>query len=385
MPAATSTEDWRSASPYASAAGRRRGGQVKVVATSCWGSCTKRGWAIVKEDANRRTKQYWGRTASRNLLRTFNCSESTLQAAQDMISTRDDTLIKASTILAGGMVASGSTCGVVVGGAMSLALMHDEALVEDGLAAEIGLLSVVGDYVDWFRDRYGTTFCRERAGIDFWTLAGFLRYLMPPDRLLGCLSHISGAVQYLYDRQGHDLPRAKGDIAKEISSPSHCARTVLEGVRRRTNVGDPLLERGSIVFDGGIGLRGGACGALVGALLPIGALMCMDLRDASLVQAYRDMLLGLHTLLAGEMEKPDDPYAVGGRIVTRFKGEAGSLECSAITGGAFADWASFQTHMRSSAICSRLIGLSIDEATSAIDGYRGAATHAVLAENTRPF
>jgi hypothetical protein len=72
------------------------------------------------------------------------------------------------------------------------------------------------------------------------------------------------------------------------------------------------------------------------------------------------------------MEKPDDPYAVGGRIVTQFKSEAGSLECSAITGKAFADWASFQTHVHSSDICSRLIGLSIDEATSAIDRYHGA-------------
>jgi hypothetical protein len=333
---------------------------------------TKRGWDIVKEDANRRTKQYWGRKASRNLLRTFNCSESTLQVAQDMISKRDDTLIKASAILAGGMVASGSSCGVAIGGAMSLALMYDKALVENGLAAEIGLLSVVGDYVDWFRDEYGTTLCRERSGVDFWTLSGFLRYVTLPDRLVGCLSHISGAMQYLHDRQGHDLPAAKGDVTQETTSPSHCARTVLKEVRKRTDVGDPLLERGSVVFDGGVGLRGGACGALVGAIMPIGALMCIDLRDASWVQAYRDMLLGLHTLRACEMEKPDDPYAVGGRIVTRFKSEAGSLECSAITGGAFADWASFQTHMHSSAICSRLIKLSIDEATSAISGYQGA-------------
>jgi hypothetical protein len=289
-----------------------------------------------------------------------------------MISVRDDTLIKASTILAGGMAASGSTCGVVVGGAMSLALMHDEALVENGLAAEIGLLSAVGDYVDWFKDEYGTTFCRERSGVDFWTMSGFVRYLMPPDRFIGCLSHINGAMQYLYDRQDDDLPAVDGDIAEEASPPSHCARTVLEEVRRRTNVGDPLLERGSVVFDGGVGLRGGACGALVGAIMPIAALMWINLRDASWLQAYRDMLLGLHTLRGGKMDKPDDPYAAGGRIVTRFKSEAGSLECSAITGEAFADWPSFQAHMGSSVTCSRLIELSIDEATSAIDRYRGA-------------
>lgn len=289
-----------------------------------------------------------------------------------MISVRDDTLLKASAALAGGVGASGSTCGVVFGGAMSLALMYDEALRNNGPAGEIGLLSVVGDYVDWFRDEYVTTLCRERAGVDFWTLSGFLRYLMPPDRLLGCLSHISGALQYLHDRQDHDLPVATGDVVEETSSPSHCARTVLEEVRKLTNVGDPLLERVSVVFDGGVGLRGGACGALAGAIMSISALMWIDLRDASWLEAYRDMLLGLHTLRAGEMDKPDDPYAVAGRIVTRFKSEAGFLECSAITGKAFADWAAFQTHMHSSDICSRLIGLSIDDATSAIDRYHGA-------------
>lgn len=323
----------------------------------------------MKEDPNRRTKQYWGRTASRNLVRTFNCSESTLQTAQDMISKWDDTLLKASITLAGGMVASGSTCGVVIGGALSLALTYDEAIIDNGPAAEVGLLSVVGEYVDWFRDQYGTTFCRESAGVDFWTLSGFLRYLMPPDRFLGCLSHISGAMQYLHDRQGRDLPMAKCDVGEETCCPRHCARTVLEEVRKRTNVGDPLLERVSVVFDGGVGLRGGACGALVGAIMPIGALMCINLRDASWLQAYRDMLLGLHTLRAGQMDRPDDPYAVAGRIVTRFKSEAGSLDCSSITGKAFADWASFQTHIHSSDKCLRLIELSIDETTSAIERY----------------
>jgi hypothetical protein len=61
-------------------------------------------------------------------------------------------------------------------------------------AAEMALLSVVGECVDWFRGEYGTAFCRERAGVDFWTFPGFLRYLMPPDCMLGCLSHISGTL-----------------------------------------------------------------------------------------------------------------------------------------------------------------------------------------------
>jgi hypothetical protein len=101
--------------------------------------------------------------------------------------------------------------------------------------------------------------------------------------------------------------------------------------------------------------------------------MWVNLRDASWPQAYLDMLLGLHTLRAGELDKPDDPYAITGRIVTRFKGEAGSLDCSEITGKSFADWEAFQTHMRSSEGCQRLIELAADEAVSAIDRYRAAS------------
>jgi hypothetical protein len=106
--------------------------------------------------------------------------------------------------------------------------------------------------------------------------------------------------------------------------------------------------------------------------MPISALMWIDLRDASLPQAYRDMLLGLHTLRAGELDKPDDPYAAAGRILTRFKSEVDSVNCSAITGKSFPDWTSFQTHMQTSEGCSRLIEFSIDEAVSAIDRYQAA-------------
>jgi C_GCAxxG_C_C family probable redox protein len=327
---------------------------------------------MMKEDVKIRTKAYWGKKASRNLLRTFNCPASTIQTVQDMISAQDDTLLKASAALAGGVGACGSTCGVVIGGAMSLALMHDTTLADNGPAGQIGLLSIVGDYVDWFRNQYGTTSCREKAGVDFWTLSGFLRYLIPPDRFLGCLAHINGAVQYLHDRKGHDLPKPKGDAGEDIFTPSYCARTVLEEVRKRTNVGNPHLERVAVVFDGGVGLRGGACGALVGAVMAISALMWINLRDASWLQAYRDMLLGLHTLRAGELDKPDDPYAVIGRIVTRFKSEVGSIDCSSITGKVFADYASFQAHMEASDGCSRMIELAIDEATSAVEQYRRA-------------
>jgi hypothetical protein len=84
-----------------------------------------------------------------------------------MIGRREDRVLKAFTGLEGGIVASGSTCGVVTGGALGLVLMHDNLLQERGIAAEAGVMSLIGGYIRWFEETFGSSFCRERSGVDF--------------------------------------------------------------------------------------------------------------------------------------------------------------------------------------------------------------------------
>ena len=50
-----------------------------------------------------------------------------------MIGRQEDRVLKAFTGLEGGIVASGSTCGLVTGGALGLAQMHDNKEVVSGL------------------------------------------------------------------------------------------------------------------------------------------------------------------------------------------------------------------------------------------------------------
>jgi hypothetical protein len=324
---------------------------------------------------NNRSKKYWGRKASYCLFCTWNCSEATVQTTQDMLSRQDDVLIMASAGLEGGVVSSGSTCGVVSGGALSLALMHDGELVRDGFEAEVGLQSIVADYVNWFQGKYGTTKCRERSGVNLWTLGGLIRYLIPPDAILRCLSHINGAMQYLFEKQGNKLPNGTAVSgvstgAGTITNPIHCAQRVLERVRERTGVGDPLLERASVAFDGGIGLHGGACGALAGAVMAVNIPMGINLRDASIIEAIRAFFSGEKFLRNDNPTKIDEPYDVGKRIVMQFREAARSIDCSTITGERFLDYASFQRHMSSSDVCHRLIDLSVDEAVFAIKEYQ---------------
>ena len=64
-----------------------------------------------------------------------------------MIGKPEDRLLKSFTGLEGGVVAAGSTCGVISGGAMGLALSHYDEIIEKGIPAQAGLLAMIGEYI----------------------------------------------------------------------------------------------------------------------------------------------------------------------------------------------------------------------------------------------
>lgn len=306
-------------------------------------------------------------------LAKFNCSEATLQTCQDMISRREDMLLQAISGLLGGVVCRGSSCGVVSGGALGLALMHEDELLKNGLESEIELIILAGDYAKWFEESYGTTLCKERTGVDFWSLGGVMRYILPGEKMVKCMSHMNGAMKYLYDRQYEELPKIDLDQDSREGTPVHCAQAVLEGVRANTSIGDPLLERLSVVLDGGIGLQGGACGALIGAILAINISLGVNLREYSMIQSYIEFFSSLKYLHADEPYGTSNSIDVGRVIIDKFEEKAGSINCSAITKIEFTDWASFQNYVTSSERCKELIDLSIREATLALEQYTDVA------------
>jgi hypothetical protein len=283
-----------------------------------------------------------------------------------MISRREDTILKSCTGLEGGVVASGSTCGVISGGALGLALMHEKDLQEKGIAGEIGVLKMVGDYVDQFERNYGTTQCRKRSGVDFYTPGGQIRYILPGDKVARCLWHIGGAVRYLYTLQGKGIPAVGGDEGVSTGSPHHCAQTVLKEVREKTGVGDPLLERLSFVFDGGIGLKGKACGALVGAIMAVNLKFGWPIRDMSYFQTVKGFFVGHSNLLRRKPSGMPEPFGVGMEIVKNFRNKAMGIDCRQIIEKDFKNWNDFQQHMAISGKCAGLIKKGVDEACKAI-------------------
>jgi len=283
-----------------------------------------------------------------------------------MIGRREDRVLKATTGLEGGVVASGSTCGVITGGGLGLALMHDNMLQEEGTAAEARVLSLIGEYFRWFEESFGSSFCGERSGVDFYTTFGQLRYFLPGDRVGKCLWHLRGAMRHLYTYQEKELPAVNLEPKETQREPKHCAQEVLRGIRDRTGIGDPLLERLSFVFDGGVAFQGGICGALAGAIMGINLLLGLDIRDISYFQTLKAFSVGHINLLVDKPIGEPEPFGVGKSIVQRFRDEAGATECRTITEKVFSDWNDFQGHITSSDKCSELIELSVTEASDAI-------------------
>jgi C_GCAxxG_C_C family probable redox protein len=244
--------------------------------------------------------------------------------------------------------------------------MHDNVLQERGIAAEAGVLSQVGEYIRWFEESFGSSLCRERSGVDFYTTRGLLRYFLPGDRVGKCLWHMRGAIRHLYTYLEKDLPGMDVEPKEIQREPIHCAQAVLRGIRDRTGIGYPLLERLSFIFDGGVGFQGGVCGALAGAVMSINLLLGKNIRDAKYFQTLKAFVVAHINLLFDKPIGEPESFGVGKTIVQRFREEAGATECRTITDKEFIGWTDFQKHISSSDKCTGLIELATTEASHAI-------------------
>lgn len=291
-----------------------------------------------------------------------------------MIDKPNSQVLKAYTGLEGGVVGSGSTCGVVSGGAMGLAISHYDELMTNGLPAQIGILSLIGDYVKWFENNFDSALCKDRSGVDFYKAMGQIRYLIPGDKVVKCMWHIRCAIRHLYSCHKKELPEVNTNGGNNKEEPVHCAEQVLKGIRRNTGIGNDNLEHLAFIFDGGVGLQGGVCGALAGAIMGINLLLGLNIRDTSYYQSVRDFAVGHINLLRNNPVRKPEPFNVGKQIVQQFKKEAGSMECNTITESNFSEWSDYQHHIKSSNKCSELIAFSIDEASRAIERYKPMLT-----------
>ncbi len=280
-----------------------------------------------------------------------------------------DPMLKAFTGLEGGLVASGSTCGVVTGGAAGIAMMNLDVLSRDGTEAEAGVMSMIKDYMQWFGRNYGSCLCRQRTDVDFQRPWGQVRYLFPGDKVAGCMWHISGAVRYLHELQQQPLPDSPRSVSCDAGRVSHCATTVLAEIEKKTGLADDILNRIAFVFDGGVGLSGGICGALVGAILGINLKFGMDIRNISYLKNFNGFIAGHLNLLRKKPPSKAEPFSVGNNIVQQFINQAGSVECATITGQTFSDYPEFCQYIDTASTCRELMDMAAKSAVAAIEAF----------------
>jgi C_GCAxxG_C_C family probable redox protein len=99
----------------------------------------------------------------------------------------------------------------------------------------------------------------------------------------------------------------------------HCATAVLRTVREKSGRGAETIEQLATVFDGGIGLSGGACGALTGGLIALGFQYGYEHSKAEAFQ-MRDIFRTI----------PRKYAKAANRLIDQFESSYGSLECEGI-------------------------------------------------------
>lgn len=267
----------------------------------------------------------------------------------------DRTAVKAACPLEGGGASQGSTCGVVSGGCMAISLAH----LADMLSGEGGkgeaLYERLREYTDWFEGEFGSTLCRERCGAELNEVSGLLDYLFSGKVFSRCVNHIGSAVAQLpgfINRPLEGDGEATDLDLRLAASGGYCAAEVMRGIREDSGHGSLFLEQLSVALDGGIGLSGGLCGALAGALLPIGLIWGIDPKKEGLSGTLAASVRG-HVNLYLERQEPE-LWGVAVPFIREFKQRFASLECRDIVGRSFRSGGELAEHMSGSSTCAEI-------------------------------
>ncbi len=305
------------------------------------------------------------------ILTYLNCAQATFSTLAGYLGVSERTAVTAGCPLEGGGASEGSTCGVVSGGCMAIALAH----LADILGGEAGkgeaLYDRLREYTTWFEESFGSTLCRERSGVNVNEFMSFMDYLLTGKVVTRCVNHIGKAVTRLIELMNRPL-EGGGEVSeldrRLASRGGYCASEVMKGIREETGHGSLYLEQLSTALDGGVGLSGGLCGALAGALMSMGLLWGIDPKREGVIGTLAPFLRGHVNLYTGRSEP--ELWAVANPFMREFRKEFGSLECREITGRRFGSGAELAGHMAASELCAEIKNWCRSRALELIDTNR---------------
>ncbi|MFQ5737227.1 MAG: C-GCAxxG-C-C family protein [Thermodesulfobacteriota bacterium] len=99
----------------------------------------------------------------------YNCSQALLSTYSKEVGLDKETALKVSSAFGGGMGCKGDACGAVTGALMVLGLRYGNASAERGQNQSY---SRAREFIDQFRQRNGSTTCRELLECDISTEDG---------------------------------------------------------------------------------------------------------------------------------------------------------------------------------------------------------------------
>ncbi|MDY6795995.1 MAG: C-GCAxxG-C-C family protein [Actinomycetota bacterium] len=296
--------------------------------------------------------------------------QATLGTLEGYLRVTDNETLRAVYPLEGGAASQGSTCGVVSGGCMSIALGHLGDMDDGGAGKAEALYGRMRDYASWFEREFGSTICRERTGVNVNEITGFMDYLFTGKVFSRCTSPIGKAASRLIRMIDESLDGEEGATeldSRVCGSGGYCASEVLRGVREVLGYGSLFLEKLSVALDGGVGLSGGLCGALAGAMLPIGLIWGINPRETSLYGTLMSFLKGHVNLYMGR--KKPELWAVATLLTSEFAARFGSMECRDVTGRSFQSGRDLADFMDGSVTCQEVKLWCRDRAVDIISHY----------------
>ncbi|MHA1856403.1 MAG: C-GCAxxG-C-C family (seleno)protein [Promethearchaeota archaeon] len=280
------------------------------------------------------------------LFKTFNCCESQIVPIQALYDVTNANLRKSVTGLAGGINNYGSTCGVVFGGALNIAILHIAASKSWNVTNEINLIYNIQKFVKLFEQKFGSSLCREQICLDLKKLSGKIGLLIP-SKAKGCVKQTAWTMNYVVESE---LNSPQDSIATN-SSPSiesidHCSKVIFEEIKKKTGIHDPYLQQISLGLSGGIGLSGGGCAALSAGIMLLGLKYGnKDLEDGQRRNPLR--------------WAPPKFLKKANKLIELFKKKFKSLECRDITGTTFKKIEDFNEY-RAKGSCSEINKFIID-------------------------
>jgi len=252
-------------------------------------------------------------------------------ATQRLLGLENRLIIRAATGLGGGVGHEGDTCGALTGGVLSLGLYHRnnecDRLYPDCI-----------EYYDRFKQRFGSSKCRDILGVRFKVNYDVRRFFLKGIR---CLKVVYTSIESVFDIIQTCDRRLSSKNIYQIRPPFdtkrfHCAGLVLSRIESQLNskIGSILeITRG---FSGGIAFQGDICGAFMGGVLALGTVYGMELRKTQPSRLFRAGLVAMKEgsrVFQNEHLHPSFKTSLrAGTLYNKFLSQFGSVDCIDILG-----------------------------------------------------